>query len=118
MSRVFRLIPNFADDNSCCCQSFQEKDNLFSEGVNDSSKVSTCSVKRLSTTSGNRVKTVNQNQEKTDLNEENFGSFSINRCQFIISCLLFLVTFIATSRFKANPILMIVICGVIRLVVY
>jgi len=65
MSRVFRLIPNFADDNSCCCQSFQEKDNLFSEGVNDSSKVSTCSVKRLSTTSGNRVKTVNQNQEKT-----------------------------------------------------
>ena len=37
----------------------------FSKGVNDSSKVSTCSVKRLSTTSGNRVKTVNQNQEKT-----------------------------------------------------
>ena len=65
MSRVFRFIPNFAGDNSCCCQSFQEKDNLFSKGVNDSSKVSTCSVKRLSTTSGNRVKTVNQNQEKT-----------------------------------------------------
>ena len=42
-----------------------KKDNLFSKGVNDSSKVSTCSVKRLSTTSGNRVKTVNQNQEKT-----------------------------------------------------
>ena len=52
------------------------------------------------------------------MNEENFGSFSINRYQFIISCLLFLVTFIATSRFKANPILMIVICGAIGLVVY
>ena len=33
--------------------------------VNDSSKVSTCSGKRLSTTSGKRTKTVNQNQEKT-----------------------------------------------------
>lgn len=52
------------------------------------------------------------------MNEENFGSLSINRYQFIISCLLFLVTFIATSHFKANPILMIIICGAIGLVVY
>ena len=66
MSRVCRLIPNFAGD-SFRCQSFQEKDNLFSKGVNYSSKVSTCSVKRLSTTSGKRAKTVNQNQEKTPL---------------------------------------------------
>ena len=36
--------------------------------VNDSSKVSTCSGKRLSTTSGKRTKTVNQNQEKTVIN--------------------------------------------------
>ena len=69
MSRVCRLIPNFAGDCFCRCQSFQEKDNLFSKGVNDSSKVSTCSVKRLSTTSGKRRKTVNQNQEKTKLND-------------------------------------------------
>ena len=47
------------------CQPFQEKDNIFSKGVNESSKVSTCSVKRLSTTSGKKTKTVNQNQEKT-----------------------------------------------------
>ena len=41
--------------------------NLFSKGVNDSSKVSTCSGKKLSTTSGKRTKTVNQNQEKTKI---------------------------------------------------
>ena len=40
--------------------------HLFSKGVNDSSKVSNYSVKRLSTTSGKREKTVNQNQEKTN----------------------------------------------------
>jgi hypothetical protein len=43
MHRVCRLIPNFAGDSFRRCQSFQEKDNLFSKGVNDSSKVSTCS---------------------------------------------------------------------------
>jgi hypothetical protein len=37
MSRVCRLIPNFAGD-SFRCQSFQEKDNLFSKGVNLFSK--------------------------------------------------------------------------------
>ena len=40
MSRVCRLIHNFADDSFRCCQLFQEKVNLFSKGVNDSSKVS------------------------------------------------------------------------------
>ena len=84
MNRICRLIPNFAGgmlENTlwrlCAssrlanhrsvfnsCQLFQEKVNLFSKGVNDSSKVSTYSVKRLSTTSGKRGKTVNQNQEK------------------------------------------------------
>ena len=86
MSIVCRLIHNFAGGMSedalwrlCAssreanprsvfhsCQHFQEKDNLFRKDVNDSSKVSTCSEKRLSTTSGKRSKTVNQNQEKTD----------------------------------------------------
>ena len=85
MSRVCRLIANFAGGMSedalwrlCAsgrlanhrsvfhgCQQLQEKDNLFSKGVNDSSKLSTYSEKRLSTTSGKRAKTVNQNQEKT-----------------------------------------------------
>ena len=88
MSRVCRLIPNFAGGMSedalwrlCAssrlanhrsvfhslwlrlyeCQQFQEKVNLFSKGVNDSRKVTTYSGKRLSTTSGKRAKTVNQN---------------------------------------------------------
>ena len=73
MNRICRLIPNFADGMSedtlwrlCAssrlanhrsvfhgCKLFQEKDNLFSKGVNDSSKVSTWSEKRLSTQSVN-----------------------------------------------------------------
>ena len=74
MNKVCRLIPNFASGMSkdtlwrlCAssrlanhrsvfhsCKLFQEKDNLFSKDVNDSSKVSTCSVKQLSTTSVKR----------------------------------------------------------------
>ena len=85
MSRIFRLIHNFACGmpegtlwRLCAssrpanhrsvfhgCQPFQEKDNLFSKGVNDSRKMSTCSGKQLSTISGKEQKTVNQNQEKT-----------------------------------------------------
>ena len=85
MCRVYGLIHNFAGGmpedalwRLCAssrmanhrsvfhsCQLFQEKDNLFSKSVNDSSKVSTCSGKRLSTTSGKEQKTVNHNQEKT-----------------------------------------------------
>ena len=74
MNKVCRLIPNFASGMSkdtlwrlCAssrmanhrsvfhsCQLFQEKDNLFSKDVNDSSKVSTCLGKQLSTTSVKR----------------------------------------------------------------
>ena len=67
MSRIYGLIPNFAGATSNCCQSFQEKDNLFRKGVNEIRKVSTASVKPLSTTSGKVQKTVNQNQEKTTI---------------------------------------------------
>ena len=52
------------------------------------------------------------------MNEENFGNPVTDKYQFITSCLLFLVAFVSTSRFKANPILMIIICGVIGLAVY
>ena len=74
MNRVCRIIPNFASGmpkdtlwRLCAssrlanhrsifhsCQLFQEKDNLFSKDVNDSSKESTYSVKQLSTTSVKR----------------------------------------------------------------
>ena len=49
---------------------------------------------------------------------DNFGSPSENTYQFLISCVLFLLAFIATYRFKANPILLIIICGLVGLVVY
>ena len=74
MSRFCRLIPNFAGGMSegtlwrlCAssrlanhrsvfhgCKLFQEKVNLFSKGVNNSSKVSTLSGKQLSTKSVKR----------------------------------------------------------------
>ena len=49
---------------------------------------------------------------------ENFGSPTLNTYQFVISCLLFAFAFIATYKFKANPILLILACGLIGLVVY
>ena len=70
--RVSNVLPIFFNFFFCrghsvfhSCQLFQKKDNLFSKSVNDSSKVSTCSGKRLSPTSGKEQKTVNHNQEKT-----------------------------------------------------
>ena len=42
---------------------------------------------------------------------ENFGSPRTDLYQFAISCIIFLVTFIGTRKFKISPILMIVLCG-------
>lgn len=52
------------------------------------------------------------------MNTENFGSPTEDTYTFIISIILFLITFIGTYRFKINPILMILACGVIGLIVY
>lgn len=49
---------------------------------------------------------------------DNFGSPSENTYQFVISCVLFLLAFIATYRYKANPILLIILCGLVGLVAY
>ena len=46
------------------------------------------------------------------MNSENFSSPTNDMRSFIISCLIFLVVFIATRRFKISPILMIVLSGV------
>ena len=57
------------------------------------------------------------------MNSENFGQFSNlplsnmkvflqANYQIIISIIIFLITFIATRRFKVSPILMIILCGV------
>ncbi len=42
------------------------------------------------------------------INQENFGTSSF---QVITSCILFIGTFIASYRYKVNPILLILICG-------
>ncbi|MBO4381505.1 MAG: chromate transporter [Bacteroidales bacterium] len=52
------------------------------------------------------------------LTPENFGTPSTNMLQFIVSSLLFVAVFIASYKFKANPILIILICGIIGCVVY
>lgn len=49
------------------------------------------------------------------MNGENFGT---DMYQIIISSLLFIAVFIASYRYKVNPIMLIVICGVLGYVLY
>ena len=52
------------------------------------------------------------------MNAENFSSPKEDMYSFIISCLIFLIAFIGTRKYKINPILMIVVCGVAGLILY
>ena len=52
------------------------------------------------------------------LNAENFSSPKEDMYSFIISCLIFLIAFIGTRKYKINPILMIVVCGIAGLILY
>lgn len=52
------------------------------------------------------------------LKPENFGTPNESVMQFIISIVLFIGTFIATYRYKMNPITLIIICGAIGGIVY
>lgn len=52
------------------------------------------------------------------MNVENFGSPKEDMYSFIISCLIFLIAFIGTRKYKVNPILMIVACGIAGLILY
>lgn len=52
------------------------------------------------------------------MNTENFGSPTNDVYAFIVSVVLFLVAFVGTRRFKINPILMIIACGVAGLLLY
>lgn len=52
------------------------------------------------------------------MNSENFSSPTDDMRSFIISCLIFLVVFVATHRFRISPILMIVLSGVAGLLLY
>lgn len=49
---------------------------------------------------------------------QNFGIWNINPTQFYISCSLFGITFIGTYFFKWNPILLIIISGIVGYIAY
>lgn len=52
------------------------------------------------------------------MNVENFGSPTEDTRSFLISCLIFVVAFVGTRRYKVNPILMIVLCGAAGVLLY
>lgn len=52
------------------------------------------------------------------MDTENFGSPTEDTFTFIVSVILFLIAFVGTYRFKINPILMIIMCGVAGLIIY
>lgn len=52
------------------------------------------------------------------MNKENFGSPTDDLYSFIISIILFIAAFVGTRKFRINPILMIVACGIAGLILY
>lgn len=52
------------------------------------------------------------------MNAENFGSYKVDLYQLIVSIIIFLVTFVATRKYRVNPILMIILCGVAGFFLY
>ena len=52
------------------------------------------------------------------MNTENFGSPTKDTYTFVISVIIFLVAFIGTKKYKANPILIIIACGIAGLILY
>lgn len=52
------------------------------------------------------------------MNAENFGSPADDTRSFVISCIIFLIAFIGTHRYKLNPIGLIVACGAAGLILY
>ncbi len=52
------------------------------------------------------------------MNTENFGSPTKETYTFVVSTIIFLVAFIGTKKYKVNPILMIIACGIAGLILY
>lgn len=52
------------------------------------------------------------------MTKENFSSPTEDLYSFIISCIIFLVAFIGTRKYKLNPIGMILACGIAGLILY
>ena len=52
------------------------------------------------------------------MNVENFGSPTKDTYTFVVSVIIFLIAFVGTKKYKANPILMIIACGITGLILY
>ncbi len=52
------------------------------------------------------------------MNKENFGSPAVSISYFVLSIAMCVAVFIATLRYKVNPILAMLVCGIIGLIVY
>lgn len=52
------------------------------------------------------------------MNTENFSSPTEDTYSFVSSCLIFLVAFVGTKKYKLNPIGMIIVCGIAGLILY
>ncbi len=52
------------------------------------------------------------------MTNENFGSPTQDTYQFIMSVIIFIVAFVGTRKFKVNPILMILACGLAGFFLY
>lgn len=52
------------------------------------------------------------------MNKENFSSPLEDRYAFIINIIIFILAFIGSKKYKINPILLILICGLAGLILY
>lgn len=52
------------------------------------------------------------------LTPENFGTPDANLMQFIVSIVIFVAVFIASYKFKASPILLILACSIVGFIIY
>ena len=52
------------------------------------------------------------------MNKENFGTPGQSVPYFILSVALCVAVFVATLRYKVNPILALLVCGIVGLVAY
>ena len=52
------------------------------------------------------------------MNVENFGSFNTDKYTFIVSVIIFIITFVGTYKYKLNPIAMIIVMGIAGFLIY
>lgn len=52
------------------------------------------------------------------MNKENFSTPTEDLYSFVVSCIIFIVAFVGTRKYKLNPISMIAACGIAGLLLY